>query len=149
MEVVINKCFGGFSISNEALFELIKMKSKIVDKKTIKEYFGGKNPNPKFQRDWEQGWQKIKARLKLFREEFYADDFLGRLLYDNEYAYSIKRDKKIRNNADLIKVVKKLGDKANGHCAQLVIVKIPDNVKYEIDEYDGMESIHEKHRSWG
>ena len=29
------------------------------------------------------------------------------------------------------------------------IVKIPANVEYEIDDYDGMESIHEKHKSWG
>ena len=39
-------------------------------------------------------------------------------------------------------------EKANGPCASLEIVQIPDDVEYEIDEYDGSESIHEVHRSW-
>ena len=41
-----------------------------------------------------------------------------------------------------------LGAEANGDHASLVVVEIPDNVKYEIDEYNGQESIHEVHRSW-
>ena len=53
-----------------------------------------------------------------------------------------------RSNSDLIDVVEKLGEKANGTHAQLEIVDIPDDVEYEIDDYDGIESIHEKHRTW-
>ena len=41
-----------------------------------------------------------------------------------------------------------LGEKANTRFSDLKIVEIPDGVDYEIDEYDGIESIHEKHRSW-
>ncbi len=32
--------------------------------------------------------------------------------------------------------------------SKLQIVSIPDGVSFYIDDYDGMESIHEDHRSW-
>ncbi|CAK0757599.1 hypothetical protein CCP1ISM_7520003 [Azospirillaceae bacterium] len=28
------------------------------------------------------------------------------------------------------------------------VIEIPDGVDWTIDDYDGVESIHEKHRSW-
>jgi len=39
--------------------------------------------------------------------------------------------------------------RASGWAAELQIVDVPDGVLWEIDEYDGVESIHEAHRSWG
>lgn len=42
-----------------------------------------------------------------------------------------------------------LGDKANGSCAKLQIVDIPNGTDYTIEEYDGNEHIAEKHRTWG
>ena len=36
----------------------------------------------------------------------------------------------------------------NGKHATLKIVKIPDGVEWEIEEYDGREWISEKHRTW-
>jgi hypothetical protein len=53
-----------------------------------------------------------------------------------------------RTDPILIQVVEELGKDADGPCAELEIVEIPDDVEWEIDEYDGYESIHEKHRSW-
>ena len=32
--------------------------------------------------------------------------------------------------------------------AELKIVEVPDDVVWEIDEYDGLESISEVHRRW-
>lgn len=57
--------------------------------------------------------------------------------------FSIKR-----NDTALVKTVLDLGKKANGRFASLQVIEIPDDVKYEIDDYDGMETIHEVHRSW-
>ena len=62
--------------------------------------------------------------------------------YD-ETGENIKRD-----DPRLIKAVEKLKDKANGMSAELKVVKIPDDVEWEIDQYDGLEKIDEKHRSW-
>ena len=53
-----------------------------------------------------------------------------------------------RNDLNLIKTIEDFGKEANGRFAKLRIVEIPDNVNWEISEYDGMESIEEVHRSW-
>ena len=60
-----------------------------------------------------------------------------------DYARDIPRDCPI-----LIKVIEQLGNKANDHCSKLKIVEIPDNVQWEINEYDGLEHVAEKHRTW-
>jgi hypothetical protein len=41
-----------------------------------------------------------------------------------------------------------MGGLASGGFASLKVVEIPDGIEWEIDEYDGKETIHEKHRSW-
>lgn len=68
----------------------------------------------------------------------------------NKYARSIEIDTRpeCRHDPDLIEVVRELGDRAAGHCAELRIVEIPDGVDYQIEEYDGNEHIAEVHRTW-
>lgn len=47
-----------------------------------------------------------------------------------------------RNDPDLVKVVETLGKDASGKWAALCVVEIPDNATdWELDEYDGAESI--------
>jgi hypothetical protein len=48
----------------------------------------------------------------------------------------------------LVAVVEKLGEKADGFCATLKVVEIPEDVDWEIGEYDGNEWVAEKHRTW-
>ena len=64
---------------------------------------------------------------------------------DKSYFYD--RDIK-RDDPDLVAVVKELGKKANGDCASLYIVKVPANVQWTIEEYDGSETVEEVHRSF-
>jgi hypothetical protein len=54
-----------------------------------------------------------------------------------------------RADEKLIECVEKLGEAANGAYAQLSVITIPDNTKYIIDDYDGIETVHEEHKSWG
>lgn len=54
-----------------------------------------------------------------------------------------------RDDPVLVAIVEELGDEADGDCSKLKVVEIPDDVQYTIEEYDGIESIHEVHRSWG
>jgi hypothetical protein len=44
--------------------------------------------------------------------------------------------------------VQELGEKANDRFSKLKIVEIPDDVQWEIQEYDGWEHIAENHRTW-
>lgn len=53
-----------------------------------------------------------------------------------------------RDDPVLIEVIEELGDAANGEHAELAIVEIPDDVEWEISEYDGREHVAEKHKVW-
>jgi hypothetical protein len=44
--------------------------------------------------------------------------------------------------------VESLGALANGYCAELKVVEIPDGVEWSIHEYDGSEWVAEAHRTW-
>jgi hypothetical protein len=74
-----------------------------------------------------------------------AYDYLG-LEWDGfGYAYCEHED---RANTKLVECVETLGDNADGTFAKLKIVDIPDDVEWEIEEYDGVEWVSEKHRRW-
>ena len=53
-----------------------------------------------------------------------------------------------RDDEKLVRIVEELRDEANGHCAELKVVTIPDEVKWEILKTDGMEHVSEVHRTW-
>ena len=72
--------------------------------------------------------------------------------HDTQYAFGTKwklQDREIpRDDPALIKTVETLGKKADGNFARLKIVDIPDDVEWQIDEYDGLEWVAEQHRTW-
>lgn len=72
-----------------------------------------------------------------------AYDRLG-MIWDG-FGYAYRDD---RANERLVTVVEELGEKAWGESARLKVVEIPDDVEWEIAEYDGIEWIAEKHRTW-
>jgi len=53
-----------------------------------------------------------------------------------------------RNNEKLIRVVEKLKQRANGHCASLKIVSIPDGAEWQNSTSGGVEHVSEVHRTW-
>ena len=62
---------------------------------------------------------------------------------DHKCAQSYRTDPK------LIHLIETKGsDWCSGHYAKLKVVEIPDNVEWEIDDYDGVETVEEVHRSW-
>ena len=91
MKVVINRCFGGFGLSDEAM-------------------------------------QLYAAKKGIKLEGFYDE---------------IPRDDPV-----LVEVVEHLGEAANDWAAKLKVVEIPEGVDWYIDDYDGIEQIAERHRTW-
>lgn len=80
---------------------------------------------------------------------------------DSPYAFGSKYEYYIARNNDnfrdidihrddpaLVQTVKDLGKESHGFCAHLKVVTIPDDVEWEIAEYDGNEWVAEKHRTW-
>lgn len=148
MKIVINKCFGGFSLSPEAALWL---HANGFDEEGFvtpvekywtdmdREYPAGTSLGHKGQlKEWRCYLATKPERRPLFMTPFTPDE---KAVLDTRPAN--------RAHPLLVKCVEEMGDKANGGCARLRVVEIPDGVEWEIDEYDGMESVHEKHRSWG
>lgn len=63
--------------------------------------------------------------------------------YPVDYDWEIHRD-----DPALVQVVEELGDKVKGKYSSLKVVEIPDNIEWYIHDYDGKETVHEKHKSW-
>ena len=95
MKVVINNCYGGFSLSDSGIARYLELKGIVVPDK-------------------------------------------------NFYDRDIPRD-----DPALIQVVQEMGDAVNNNTSDLKIVDIPDDVEWQIEEYDGNEWVAEKHRTWG
>ena len=76
----------------------------------------------------------------------YVDKDAKILLWRKEY--SIIESNVSRTDKDLVEVVEILGGDADGTCSSYSVVEIPDDVDWQIDEYDGLEWITEKHRTW-
>lgn len=120
MKVVINRCHGGFGLSNKA-FEML------LDKKGI---------------EYERVPAKYPIRTDLY--DYYTKGHVGE---DEHFLmhYSFTED---RSDSDLITVVEELGIEANSWAAELAIVDIPDDVEWTVEEYDGLEWVAEVHRTW-
>ena len=73
-----------------------------------------------------------------------------RIVYNEKYSEQTCYEGDIeRNDPDLIRAIEIVGtEEASGKYASLKIVEIPDDVEWQIEEYDGSEWIAEKHRIW-
>jgi hypothetical protein len=138
MKIVINKCFGGFSLSDKAIREYAKLKGIKLYPEEGKFGFITYYTVPKDER---VVWDEKKWNSYSLQKKQEINDKL-----DKQTIYN--RDIE-RNDPALVKVVEKLGDKANGEYAELKVVEIPDDIEYIIEDYDGKEWIAEKHQTWG
>jgi|SRR6185437_426618 len=149
MKVVVNKCYGGFGISITALKELVLRKSDCITATTPKQYYGGNNENYKSRDKWKINWENDFKTYEDIGDGFMAHP-QGYNIYKNDLIYDLDQysDDNFRSDKDLVEVVEKLGTKANGFCADLQITEIPDDIKWSIHNYDGMEHVEEAHRTW-
>ena len=134
MKVVINRCYGGFSLSHLAVKEYLKRKGKEC-------FF--------YVNNFDEPYKKVNEPDEKSMFISYSTKDLGNLTTWEEFEEFYFSCRNIdRDDEDLIAVVELLGEKANGRFSQLKIVEMPDGISWEIDEYDGLETVEEKHRSW-
>ena len=147
-KVVISTCYGGFGLSRKALRELASLGGELFEMmETPEVYYHGEvpesRPYPEFPGD--------KALTQYATQ--YGDDpwylgmieslsYNGRMLEFNGYEYEL------RSHPELVDMVERLGEAANGRFAKLKVIEIPDDVEWVIEEYDGAEWIAERHRKW-
>lgn len=117
-KVAINRCFGGFGLSDEA-FE------KLLERKGIE-------------------FEKEEPNSELMGASYYREGMCG----TNEGYLSYYEFCEDRSDPDLIAVLEEMGKTAWGWAAEIAIVDIPDGVEWHIHEYDGIEHVAENHRTW-
>jgi hypothetical protein len=94
-------------------------------------------------------YHELQGETIQWRHTEYADIFL--YYTDPEDPEGSRwRDRDIsRDDPYLVRVVQDMGgEAAGGSCSVLKIVEIPESVKWQIQEYDGLEWISEIHRTW-
>ena len=140
MKVVINRCYGRFGLSEKGIEAYLKKKGFPCFKYEQTKY----NFRDKIN-EWEKCDSFSAGGLFIYHYTKDYGDFIVGALPKDGYFYIGNVD---RNDPDLVAVVEELGVAADGLHATLKVVEIPDDIDWEIDEYDGMESVHEVHRSW-
>ena len=132
MKVVINACFGGFSLSDKA-------EDAYAMKKGFKVF--------RYSQEGFKGKYHRATGDEFCSSTFTKDhgDSFDVWPDDGSYWYSsdIERDDPI-----LVKIVEKLGVDAGGSCASLKVIEIPDGTDWAISEYDGNEHVEERHDTW-
>jgi len=53
-----------------------------------------------------------------------------------------------RDCPHLVAMVEEGGTDVNGQYSDLKVVNVPDDANWYIEEYDGMEHVAERHRTW-
>jgi hypothetical protein len=144
MKIVLNKCYGGFGVSHEAIMRYGELKGVEVVLYTNDEPHTGDSTI--FKRitveemeelsDWAISYVVNPPEGDTFEVDYDREDneipeFLS--TYDFE---------KYRADPEFIQTVEELGKLASGRFANLVVVEIPDGAEYDISDYDGVETAH-------
>ena len=140
-KIVVNVCHGGFGLSDEGIKYYAKLKGITLYPESNSRYPG---LGPTY-------WLMPKdERPEILTDEaFHQAPLEARRKSNAAYSASQLYDKDLeRDDPHLIQTVEDLGDKANGRFGKLEVTEIPDDVDWQIGEYDGTEWVEEKHRTW-
>ena len=139
MKIVIHETHGGFGLSDAAVLRYCELKGMPcwVEERSFGNTFWLVPPEEyeQYRVDLEQNFYNLPIDQRKEVNRKYNENTV--------YARDIPRD-----DPTLIQVLEELGVTANGEFAKLRIVEIPEDVEWEIEEYDGLEWVAEKHRKW-
>lgn len=131
-KIVFNACFGGFSLSHEAILRYAEIKGITVYPEQDTKY-----PSmgittywlkPEGERPNQDNWNELSLDMRAASNKAMSEA----QFYDRTIP---------RNDPALVQVVEELGPKASGRYAKLMIAEVEEGTKYRIDEYDGNESV--------
>jgi hypothetical protein len=139
--IVINNCYGGFGLSNEAVLRYLELSGiPVWNEMGSSKIMGFKYwlvpPGPERITD-------------VSGEDWHNMTLPERQAHNQKYDSQIFNERDIaRDDPYLVQVVEEMGSKANGSHADLKVVEVPGDVDWIIEEYDGNEWVAEKHRKW-
>lgn len=138
MKVILNKCYGGFGVSQKG-YELYAKKKNL-------DLYMYKRSNDDFMM-----FERIQKDESVFLKHYFTVD-MGESFsihsMENWNGITLYLDERHRTDSVLIEVVEELGEEANDEFADLQIVEIPDDLKYEVIDHDGIERLCEVGKTW-
>ena len=142
MKVILNKCYGGFEVSHEGYLLYAKKKGFEVFAYELDSLFSTR------------GWKYMKVPVGKesvsFCNYYFTKDY-GEKINEKDINWEdhLFLSGEYREDPVLIEVVEELGtERASGRFGRLVVVEIPDGMDYVIDEYDGIETLHQRVEEW-
>ena len=159
-KIVINRCYGGFGLSAKAIQRLAELQGKpcyFLERKLTND---GKHVTTEYIPT------DVAGTEKAFSWSAYTVPDVSDLLADQNRWSELTNEERTASNARwneitlsdfhddranplLVQVVEELGEEvASDRFAKLKVVEIPAGIEWEIDEYDGLETVEEVHCSW-
>lgn len=138
MKIMLNKCYGGFGFSYDFWLRYYK------EVKNIELYI--------YKREYDYGdimiYKKVSEIEK--RSSFFSSIILSSVdlgdrvnqdsLYNSEFIISPSA-RELREDKNAIRIFEENPELYNGWAANIVVVDIPDGMKYTISDYDGIETL--------
>jgi hypothetical protein len=129
-KIVINSCYGGFSLSAEGMKRYAEIKGLPLYKEgdDFCPIFWTIPPEERTGLIDQSNWLTFTDEERRQSNELFSQ-------------YTISSTDFDRTDPILVQVVEELGSKADGSCAELTIETLKKGTLYRIAEYDGYESI--------
>lgn len=141
-KIVVNRRHGGFGLSLKAQIRYLELVGK---KCYFYERTKWASANDGVEEYTRISYKKAQNAFSPYTITEDLGKVVNELPRDDRFWYDGNLE---RTDPVLIQVVEEMGKEADDKYAELEVVEIPDDVEWEIDDYDGVETIHEKHRTW-